>query len=278
MPVLGGGGVCLIGSACNSPNPFLSFPPRAAWIALGDLSKEEAKDAFRAILEERVEGFQPWMTARLQEKAEQERRERERQARERREREAREREELERRRLEQLHREQEARRADAERQRQAHASVHDEAAAEGGATAVSGEDFDLTTAGRLPKSQLTDPKFIESFRNALSGNPESEAVVGSGETLTVRVPMPSRRRTQILWQFTTDQRDIAFGVDFERKNPDNSVQVEPVLRSSRLNAHLEVVTGVHVSEHEGTWLLKFDNTYSYFRGKTVFYRVLCSEV
>lgn len=263
-----------------------TFPPhRAAWIALGDLSKAEAMEAFRTILEERCPNFGPWLQARLREKAERERQERERLAREKRERERRQLEEMERQRQEKLRLEQEAQRQQEERQRQQQMALQQQqqqqmaagtdAAPQTDADALA---FDLRTAGRLPRSRLTDPKFIEAFQNALRGSPESYAVVGSGESLTVRVPMPSQRRTQILWQFNTEARDIAFGVDFERKLADGSEEVTTILPSTRVNSHLEVVTGSHISDQEGTWLLKFDNTFSYFRSKPLFYRVLCSEV
>lgn len=255
-----------------------------------------------------MQSYTPWMAARLREREERERKAREQAERERRAREQAQREALERQRQEQLRLSQEAQRREAQRQQQlqqqasmqhhhatgtgnGNGSGTSESSAAGTAgssnttntatAAAAGRqplDFDMTTATRLPRSSLTDPQFIEAFRKALRGSPESEALVGSGETLTVRVPMPSSRRTQILWQFTTEERDISFGVDFEVKAADGSVRLEPVLNSTRINAHLEVVTGSHVSDKDGTWLLKFDNSYSYFRGKTILYRVLCSEV
>lgn len=255
-------------------------------MALGDVSQEDAKADFCALLEERVPSYRPWLMARLRERRERERRAREQAERERLERERAQREMLERQRQEQLRQAQEAQRREAEHQARQHAAPAHQAtpvAAHGDHagqphSSPSPLDLDIISASRLPRSQLTNEDFIEAFRKALRGSPESEALVGSGETLTVRVPMPSSRRTQILWQFATEERDISFGVDFEQKSADGSLHIQPVMKVTRINAHLEVVTGSHVSEHEGTWLLKFDNSYSYFRAKTILYRVLCSEV
>ena len=263
-------------------------------MALGDVSQDDAKADFCALLEERVPSYRPWLMARLRERRERQRRAREQAERERLERERAQREALERQRQEQLKQAQAAQRREAELQARQHgapahqqapppqgqasAAAPSSASASATAAAPSPLDLDITSASRLPRSQLTDERFIEAFRAALRNSPESEALVGSGETLTVRVPMPSGRRTQILWQFTTEERDISFGVDFERKAADGSLHIEPVLKITRINAHLEVVTGSHVSDDEGTWLLKFDNSYSYFRSKTILYRVLCSEV
>ena len=125
---------------------------------------------------------------------------------------------------------------------------------------------------------LATKEYIDAFREAMQGNPDSEAVVSNGEVLTVRVPKPFDGSTRIVWQFCTEDLDIAFGVDFETKGEDGAVTSETVLPIMRINANTQVVTGSHTATTAGTWLLRFDNSYSYFRSKTIFYRVVCYNI
>ncbi len=52
-------------------------------------------------------------------------------------------------------------------------------------------------------------------------------------------------------------------------------QVLPVMRFPLSSE--TVVTGSHVTDEAGNWLLVFDNSYSVLRSKTVFFRILCSK-
>lgn len=113
------------------------------------------------------------------------------------------------------------------------------------------------------------------FRNGLRGSPDNELVVGRGEIVTVRVPKPSgKTSTRVLWQFSTMDYDVGFGLDFERVNEDGTTVLEPILPVMRVNANSQVVEGRHETSSDGAWLLKFDNSYSYLRSKTIFYRIL----
>lgn len=53
----------------------------------------------------------------------------------------------------------------------------------------------------------------------------------------------------------------------DRENVD---EVLPVLRR---NSHEEVIVGSHLYPGQGIYLLKFDNSYSLLRSKTLYYRV-----
>lgn len=58
-------------------------------------------------------------------------------------------------------------------------------------------------------------------------------------------------------------------VNVEVKNSDHD-EVLPVLRR---NSHEEVIVGSHMYPGQGVYLLKFDNSYSLLRSKTLYYRV-----
>lgn len=131
--------------------------------------------------------------------------------------------------------------------------------------------------------------------------------VGHGETVTVRVPTHDDG-TCLFWEFATDNFDIGFGVYFEwTKNPDSQVSVHisesededdddedidsgtcdiekgithpdraplsVIIPVYRRDCHEEVYAGSHVYPGKGVYLLKFDNSYSLWRSKTLYYRV-----
>lgn len=57
-------------------------------------------------------------------------------------------------------------------------------------------------------------------------------------------------------------------------NPEN---VETVVPMKRHDAFDTLLTGTLTSEKAGTWVLIFDNSYSIFRGKKVFYKISAEE-
>lgn len=103
--------------------------------------------------------------------------------------------------------------------------------------------------------------------------------------------------TCLFWEFATETYDIGFGVSFEWTLPsseaitvdvddeeDDSTQdgehvekqkqrVDEILPSIRRPCNEEVMVGSHLYPGRGVYLLKFDNSYSLFRSKTLFYRV-----
>lgn len=126
----------------------------------------------------------------------------------------------------------------------------------------------------------------------------------------VRVPT-HKDGTCLFWEFATDSYDIGFGLFFEWTNAEEPVSIHVEENSSddddedeelqalkedvekgrellprgakpntdviipvyRRDAHVEVYVGSHVFPGKGVYLLKFDNSYSFWRSKTLFYRV-----
>lgn len=104
--------------------------------------------------------------------------------------------------------------------------------------------------------------------------------------------------TCLFWEFATETYDIGFGVSFEWTLPsseeitvevrdddeDESTQddehsktqkqrIDEILPTIRRPCNEEVMVGSHLYPGRGVYLLKFDNSYSLFRSKTLFYRV-----
>ena len=102
--------------------------------------------------------------------------------------------------------------------------------------------------------------------------------------------------TCLFWEFATETYDVGFGVSFEWTLPasegitvevhedetgeqngenDNTEKqrVDEILPTIRRPCNEEVMVGSHLYPGRGVYLLKFDNSYSLFRSKTLFYRV-----
>ena len=144
-----------------------------------------------------------------------------------------------------------------------------------------------------PASLWARPKLAE-FIGHVKRDASSVLVVGRGETVTVSVPTHSLGSC-LFWEFATETYDVGFGVYFEwaeptgpgeserqiviNENEDNQVEVvnkpnvDEVLPTVRRNSHEQVVVGSHLYPGTGTYLLKFDNSYSLLRSKTLYYRV-----
>lgn len=106
----------------------------------------------------------------------------------------------------------------------------------------------------------------------------------------------------MFWEFASEGYDVGFGVYFEWTNAEdkdvlvslddseedvdgneddaNEVatrkhkpKIDEVLPVLRRNSHEEVIVGSHLYPGQGVYLLKFDNSYSLLRSKTLYYRV-----
>ncbi|XP_021361707.1 Golgi resident protein GCP60-like isoform X2 [Mizuhopecten yessoensis] len=155
-------------------------------------------------------------------------------------------------------------------------------------------------------------KDVKEFKELLCKEKDAVIKIGSGETVTVRVPTHIDG-TCLFWEFATDYYDIGFGVYFEWSvAPNNAVSVhisessdeeeledEPVEEKGgdiekgskrddrpptdeiipvyRRDSHEEVYCGSHAYPGQGVYLLKFDNSYSLWRSKTLYYRVYYSR-
>uniref|UniRef100_A0A4W4HD91 GOLD domain-containing protein n=1 Tax=Electrophorus electricus TaxID=8005 RepID=A0A4W4HD91_ELEEL len=148
----------------------------------------------------------------------------------------------------------------------------------------------------MAASMWTRPQ-IKEFKEKMVQDMESVIIVGRGEVLTVRVST-HEDGSYLFWEFATDHYDIGFGLYFEWANEaDGTRTVEPsvdgqmtalmshdrdvytinshceVVPVYRRDSHEEVYAGSHQYPGQGVYLLKFDNSYSLWRSKVVYYRV-----
>ncbi|KAM8781287.1 protein TMED8 [Rhynchonycteris naso] len=153
---------------------------------------------------------------------------------------------------------------------------------------------------------------MKEFKSKLGKEKNSCLVVKRGEVVTIRVPThPEGKR--VCWEFATDDYDIGFGVYFdwtpvtstditvqvsdssedededeEEEEIEDPVPVGDVERGSRSSlrgrygevmpvyrrdSHRDVQAGSHDYPGEGIYLLKFDNSYSLLRNKTLYFHI-----
>ncbi|XP_051909413.1 Golgi resident protein GCP60 isoform X1 [Hippocampus zosterae] len=153
-------------------------------------------------------------------------------------------------------------------------------------------------------SMWTRPQ-IKDFKEKIRQDADSVITVGRGEVVTVRVPT-HEEGSYLFWEFATDYYDIGFGVFFEwtdaasssvsvhvsessdeddddegepaneeekAKKEASKPQVDEIVPVYRRDCHEEVYAGSHQYPGRGVYLLKFDNSYSLWRSKSVYYRV-----
>lgn len=285
---------------------------RRAWEGLGNMQAKEAMKKFCSLLGTCSPELRPWMEAQQKEKEERERLQREEEERQRREAEEaaererqrllaeemqRQAEEEERRKQEEIRKQQEQVLQQHQQQQQQQTSQQHQQQNVGQqekTMAVNG------TSRIAPASLWTRPK-VQEFIQHVKSDPSSVLVVGRGETLTVRVPTHEGGNC-LFWEFATEYYDLGFGVSFEWSQPysknvivavnesddeefteeDKSSETESnptkprtdeILPVVRRPCNEEVIVGSHMYPGRGVYLLKFDNSYSLFRSKTLYYRV-----
>ncbi|VDK28226.1 unnamed protein product [Gongylonema pulchrum] len=76
----------------------------------------------------------------------------------------------------------------------------------------------------------------------------------------------------------SDAGDVESGSPANEKHVDpNKPHVDEIVPVYRRDCHEEVYAGSHVYPGRGVYLLKFDNSYSLWRSKTLYYRVYYSK-
>ncbi|XP_020485618.1 protein TMED8 [Labrus bergylta] len=153
---------------------------------------------------------------------------------------------------------------------------------------------------------------LKELKAKLRTEEDSMVTVYRGDIMTVHVPtVPEAKK--VCWEFATDGYDIGFGIYFdwtpvtsrsitvhisessddeeeeeELEGPVSNGDIEKgsksrsnsslgeILPVYRQDSHLSVHGGSHDFPGEGTYLLKFDNSYSLWRNKTLYYRVYYS--
>ncbi|XP_037096829.1 protein TMED8 [Syngnathus acus] len=153
---------------------------------------------------------------------------------------------------------------------------------------------------------------LKELKAKLRTEKDSMVTVYRGDIMTVHVPTKPEAK-KVCWEFATDGYDIGFGIYFDwtpvtsraitvhisessddedeeeelegpvpngdvekgskAQSNSNLVELIPVYRQ---DSHMTVFGGSHDFPGEGTYLFKFDNSYSLWRNKTLYYRIYYS--
>ncbi|XP_061099306.1 Golgi resident protein GCP60 isoform X2 [Conger conger] len=174
-----------------------------------------------------------------------------------------------------------------------------------GATPVFEDHVPADTVPVIAAPSMWTRPQIKDFKEKIRQDADSVITVGRGEVVTVRVPT-HEEGSYLFWEFATDHYDVGFGVYFEWTNSPNTAvsvhvsessddeedeegevqseeekvkkstnkpQVDEIVPVYRRDCHEEVYAGSHQYPGRGVYLLKFDNSYSLWRSKAVYYRV-----
>ena len=117
--------------------------------------------------------------------------------------------------------------------------------------------------GKVPEFYYTQNKFSNSKNK--SSMHTLNIGKGSCEKLEYKITIPN---SKIKWEFLTDDYDIEFGLDYKGDS-----ELEILFQHERVNSHMNVEEGEMLCRNTGTYILSFDNTYSYLRPKKVYYNV-----
>ncbi|GBN24362.1 SEC14-like protein 2, partial [Araneus ventricosus] len=114
----------------------------------------------------------------------------------------------------------------------------------------------------------------EYFRNKCSRDFENKVDVHklsvqrmSTEEIEIYVKEPG---FSIEWEFEIQNRDIEFGIYFK----DNAEDRYPIIPVKKVDEEVFTETGNYRAEKAGTYVLVFNNSYSWMRSKDIIYRVV----
>ncbi|KAG8189378.1 hypothetical protein JTE90_021881 [Oedothorax gibbosus] len=157
------------------------------------------------------------------------------------------------------------------------------------------ELLDMVAAGDLPK-------FLGGTKTDKNGDPRCPSFVNMGgvvpqsyysrsnarrlrnqpDVTKLHVPRMSKVEVSldveepgscIEWEFETENRDIGFGLYYQC---DESLKSKPkeLIPSQRVDAHMNCETGLYQCGKPGTYILLFDNSYSWLQQKEIFCRAV----
>jgi len=113
----------------------------------------------------------------------------------------------------------------------------------------------LSFGGRIPK---------ESYKENDDSLQHQYIKPGKSHTIEVQV---EKVGSELSWEFITENHDISFSVYHMRDG--KQVAVVP---TERVSAHLGNIDGSYPCEKTGTYILEWDNSFSWTRGKNLKYK------
>lgn len=150
------------------------------------------------------------------------------------------------------------------------------------------------------------PKFLGGSRVDPDGSPMCESIINYGGIVpsecyvirnnmqslvdqegvaSIKVPRQAYRFVEIKvsepnrkveWTFETPTKDISVGFYLKKSDNSDDENLEELIPTERVFCHLVPESGTFMCETPGTYLLKFDNSFSWISSKKVFYKIKIS--
>ncbi|XP_040207973.1 SEC14-like protein 2 [Rana temporaria] len=124
----------------------------------------------------------------------------------------------------------------------------------------------INYGGDVPKSYCVRDQVQQNYENNTTINR------GSSQQMEYEILFPG---CVLRWQFQSDGGDIGFGV-FRKTKPgerQKAGEMAEAVPNERYNAHMVPEDGSLTCPEAGTYVLRFDNTYSFIHAKKVSYTV-----
>ncbi|GBN36810.1 SEC14-like protein 2 [Araneus ventricosus] len=74
------------------------------------------------------------------------------------------------------------------------------------------------------------------------------------------------------WEFETKSKDIGFSLCYKENSESENTPVE-VVPNQRIDTYYEPETGIYKCEKSGTYVISFDNSYSWIYSKEIYHRI-----
>ncbi|KAF8794825.1 SEC14-like protein 2 [Argiope bruennichi] len=120
--------------------------------------------------------------------------------------------------------------------------------------------------------KIDEKYYIHKSKNPLSSAPDVKKIVLARASFSEIELDVEEDGSFIEWEFETKTRDIGFGL-FYKEIVDGEEKITELVPLLRINTEDYSETGVYKCEKAGTYIVLFDNSYSWIRSKEVYYRV-----
>ncbi|ELU04161.1 hypothetical protein CAPTEDRAFT_187622 [Capitella teleta] len=140
----------------------------------------------------------------------------------------------------------------------------------GTATGANGD----VTCGIINKGDVPESFYrLKALKEAADMSKFTQLNVrkGSSAQLEFEVTKPN---SMLTWNYWTEGKDIGFGI-FKKTGDERqkAADMEEVMESKRVNSHMIPENGSFKCEDPGTYVVRFDNTYSWVNAKDVSYQI-----
>ncbi|KAF8794823.1 retinal-binding protein-like [Argiope bruennichi] len=120
--------------------------------------------------------------------------------------------------------------------------------------------------------KINEKYYIHKSKNPLSSASDVKKIVLARASFSEIELEVEEDGSLIEWEFETKTRDIGFGL-FYKEIVDGEEKITELVPLLRIDTEDYAETGVYKCEKAGTYVILFDNSYSWLRSKEVFYRI-----